>query len=78
MSDPEIEIDVDVGVHAIEDEGVQYARCVSSDKNIWRCPSWEPSQLFVHRERHISHRPLSGTVNSNLHYTFIQISSIVK
>ena len=69
MSDPEI--DADVGVHDVEDEGVQDARRVSSDKNIWICPSWEPSQLFVHRERHISHRPFSGTVNSNPFYTFI-------
>ena len=58
MSDHEMEAEIGM------DEGVQGARRVSSDKNIWRCPSWEPSQLFVHRERHISHRPLSGTVIS--------------
>ena len=52
-------MDADVGIHDLEDEGVQDARHVSSDKNI---SSWEPSQLFVHREHHISHRPLSGNV----------------
>ena len=60
MSDHEME--AEIGVVGLEDDDAQDARNVSSDKNTWRCPSSDPSQLFVHRERHISHIPLSGTI----------------
>ena len=60
------EMEGEISEVGLENEDIQDPRHVSSDKNIWRCPSWEPSQLFVHRDRHISHRPLTGTVNSSL------------
>ena len=63
MSDHEME--GEIGGAGLENEDSQDPRHVSSDKNIWRCPSWEPSQLFVQRDRHISHRPLTGMVNSS-------------
>ena len=58
------EMEGEIGEVGLENEDIQDPRHVSSDKNIWRCLSWEPSRLFVHRDRHISHRLLTGTVNS--------------